>query len=293
MSMIERMRSDKGFIAAIDQSAGSTPKALSLYGIPENEYSSNAEMFDLVHVMRVRIMTNPSFNSESILGTILFEEPMTRNVEDQPSSQYLWRQKQILSFLKVDKGLEEENDGVRLMKAIPDLDELLPRAKSLDVFGTKMRSVINGANAAGIQSIVEQQFDIARQILNHGLVPIIEPEININSPEKSECEELLKPSLHEHLDALEGDLPVMFKLTLPDEANFYQEFCTHPKVLRVAALSGGYTRAVATQKLADNSGVIASFSRALTEGLTVNLSDEEFTDMLGNSIAEIAAASNT
>lgn len=293
MTMIERMGSGKGFIAALDQSGGSTPKALKLYGIPEDQYSTDEEMFELVHAMRTRIMTNPSFNSDSIVGTILFEQTMDRSVEGQPTSHYLWNQKQIVPFLKIDKGLADESDGVQMMKPIPGLGETLARAKSLDIFGTKMRSVIHSANADGIRKVVDQQFEIAATVLGAGLVPIIEPEIDIKSPNKAECESLLKQELHAHLDALESDLPVMFKLTLPDEANLYREFCSHPKVLRVVALSGGYSRDVANAKLAENNDVIASFSRALTEGLTAQLTDDEFTAMLGESIAEIAAASNT
>lgn len=293
MTMMERMQSDDGFIAAIDQSGGSTPKALRKYGISEDAYTTDEQMFALVHAMRTRIVTNVAFNRNSILAAILFEQTMDNTVEGRPTSQYLWHEKQIVPFLKVDKGLEEEDHGVQLMTPIPNLDNTLQHAKSLDVFGTKMRSVIHSADADGIRAIVAQQFKIAKSILEQGMVPIIEPEINIDSSDKPLCEEILKQVLSDELESLETELPVMFKLTLPDKPDLYMEFCNHPNVLRVAALSGGYDRNTATAKLADNHGVIASFSRALTEGLHVDFSDDEFTRVLGHSIAAIAAASNT
>jgi len=288
-----RMRSGSGFIAALDQSGGSTPKALLLYGVDESKYQTEKQMFDLVHKMRTRIITNPTFNSDAILGTILFEHTMDRDIEDQRTSKYLWLKKQIVPFLKIDVGLAEETDGVQIMKPNPNLNELLQRAKSLAIFGTKMRSVIKAASPSGVNAIVAQQFDFARQIHRKGLVPIIEPEVDISISDKSECEELLRQSIFEHLDTLDGDLPIILKLTLPNRTNFYNQLCKHPRVLRVVALSGGYTRNVANQKLTGNKGVIASFSRALTEGLIIDLSEEEFTKTLGKSIAEISTASGT
>lgn len=290
---LKRMGEDPGFIAALDQSGGSTPKALRLYGVDESAYGSDAEMFDLVHAMRTRIITNPAFEAKRILAAILFEDTMNRTIEGQPTSRYLWFTKGIVPILKIDKGLADEDRGVQMMKDIPGLVETLERAKSLDVFGTKMRSVIKSAHAEGIGAVVAQQFQIADQIRAQGLVPIIEPEVDINSADKGDCEVLLRQGLLDHLDALTGDLPVMLKLTLPDEADFYAPCRDHPKVLRVAALSGGYTRAVADEKLAGNPGMIASFSRALTEGLRADQSEAEFTELLGTSIAEIAAASGT
>ena len=287
------MQTGSGFIAALDQSGGSTPKALKLYGIDDSRYQSNAEMFDLVHAMRTRIITNPEFKSGSILGAILFEDTMDRQIDNQSTSQYLWFHKQIVPFLKVDKGLMDESGGVQLMHPIPDLNDLLNRAKRLDVFGTKMRSVIKAANPDGIEAIVAQQFDLARQILSHGLVPIIEPEVDINAPDKRDCEVHLRTALVRHIDALAADSLVMLKLTLPSEPNYYCGLCNHDKVLKVVALSGGYTRDEANQKLAENTGVIASFSRALTEGLTANSTEAQFTKALGQSIAEIVAASSS
>ena len=287
------MGSDAGFIAALDQSGGSTPKALRLYGVDESAYSNDDEMFDAVHAMRTRIMTNPSFNGDRILGAILFQNTLDRDVAGMPSSEYLWREKRILPILKIDYGMADMADGVQVMKPIPDLGERLPAAKAKSVFGTKMRSVIASPNEAGIAWVVEQQFAFADEVRGHGLVPIIEPEVDIHAEDKATCEAMLREELRNGLDGLDGDLPVMFKLTLPDEANYYREFCTHPRVLRVVALSGGYSREGSNRKLAANVGMIASFSRALTEGLHVDLDDAAFTDMLDGSIASIAAASAT
>ena len=290
---IQRMKSDAGFIAALDQSGGSTPKALKLYGVDESAYSNDDEMFDAVHAMRTRIMTNPSFNGMRILGAILFQNTLDRHVAGMPTSEYLWREKRILPILKIDYGMADETDGVQVMKPIPDLDERLPAAKAKNVFGTKMRSVIASPNEAGVARVVEQQFAFADEVRGHGLVPIIEPEVDIHAEDKATCEAILREKLRDGLDGLGGDAPVMFKLTLPDEANYYREFCTHPKVLRVVALSGGYSREESNRKLAANNGMIASFSRALTEGLHVDLDDTAFTDMLDASIASIVAASAT
>ena len=287
------MKSDAGFIAALDQSGGSTPKALKLYGVDESAYSNDDEMFDAVHAMRTRIMTNPSFNGMRILGAILFQNTLDRHVAGMPTSEYLWREKRILPILKIDYGMADETDGVQVMKPIPDLDERLPAAKAKNVFGTKMRSVIASPNEAGVARVVEQQFAFADEVRGHGLVPIIEPEVDIHAEDKATCEAILREKLRDGLDGLGGDAPVMFKLTLPDEANYYREFCTHPKVLRVVALSGGYSREESNRKLAANNGMIASFSRALTEGLHVDLDDTAFTDMLDGSIASIVAASAT
>lgn len=287
------MGSDAGFIAALDQSGGSTPKALEVYGVDESAYANEEEMFDLVHAMRTRIMTNPSFGGDRILGAILFQNTLDRDVDGQPSSEYLWREKRILPILKVDYGLADKADGVEVMKPVLDLGERLPAARAKSVFGTKMRSRINSPNEIGIARVVEQQFALADEIRNHGLVPIIEPEVDIHAEDKPACEAILLPRLHEGLDKLRGDVPVMFKLTLPDEANYYRELCNHPKVLRVVALSGGYSRRVSNEKLAANNGVIASFSRALTEGLHVDMDDAAFTAMLADSIESIAAASAT
>ena len=290
---IQRMGSDAGFIAALDQSGGSTPKALKLYGVDESAYSNDAEMFDAVHAMRTRIMTDPSFEGTRILGAILFQNTLDREVAGMPSSEYLWRKKRILPFLKIDYGMADEADGVQMMKPIPDLAERLPAAKAKSVFGTKMRSCIASPNEAGIARVVEQQFAFADEVRGHGLVPIIEPEVDIHAEHKAACEAILKDRLRDGLDGLDGELPVMFKLTLPEETNTYREFCAHPKVLRVVALSGGYSREVSNRKLAANVGMIASFSRALTEGLHVDLDDAAFTDTLDASIGSIAAASAT
>ena len=289
----QRMKTGAGFIAALDQSGGSTPKALKLYGVDESAYASNAEMFDLVHAMRTRILTNESVDGKRVLGAILFQNTVDRQIAGLPSSEYLWRQKRILPFLKVDYGLADEADDVQCMKPIPDLAERLPAARAKAVFGTKMRSVIKAANDRGIRAVVDQQFELAAEILGHGLTPIIEPEIDIHAPDKAACEAMLLDRLRAGLDALPGEAPVMFKLTLPEQANLYREFCSHPKVLRVVALSGGYSREVAVAKLAANTGMIASFSRAFTEGLSVGQDEAAFTAQLNESIASIAAASAT
>jgi fructose-bisphosphate aldolase class I len=290
---LEKVRDGKGFIAALDQSGGSTPKALKLYGVGEDEYSNDAEMFDRIHEMRTRIVTSPSFSGERILGAILFEDTMDRQIEGQDTPTYLWSVKGVVPFLKVDKGLADEADGAQVMKPIPGLDELLQRAVAKGVFGTKMRSVIKLANPAGIDAVVDQQFEIGKQILAAGLVPIIEPEVDIHSPEKAEAEALLKAAILRQLDTLGDDDVVMLKLTLPDEVGFYRELIDHPKVLRVVALSGGYTREDANEKLARNEGMIASFSRALTEGLSAQQSDDAFDESLDSSIKSIYEASLT
>jgi len=290
--MLHRMRTGKGFIAALDQSGGSTPKALSLYGIDESSYSGEAQMYDLIHQMRTRIMTSPAFTGERVLGAILFEQTMEREVEGLGSAEYLWQVKQIVPFLKVDKGLQDEKDGARLMKPMPDLDALLARALTHGVFGTKLRSVVLHADRHGIEAVVDQQFDVARQILDAGLVPIIEPEVDIHSPQKEAAEDLLKESLLEHLRTL-GDRLVMLKLTLPEEDGFHAELVEHPNVLRVVALSGGYSRTEADERLSRQHGVIASFSRALTEGLTAQQSDDDFNATLHASIESIYRASLT
>jgi fructose-bisphosphate aldolase class I len=290
---VQKMKFEGGFIAALDQSGGSTPKALKLYGIPEGAYSGDDEMFALMHEMRSRIITSPSFDGDRILGAILFENTMDRQIEGRDSTEYLWTVKRVVPFLKVDKGLAGEVDGVQLMKPIPDLDALLTRATDKGLFGTKMRSVIKLANDAGVKSVVDQQFDIARQILAAGLVPIIEPEIDIHSPQKAEAEALLEAAIVEQLGELASDQVVMLKLTLPELDDFYADLVAHPNVLRVVALSGGYSRDEATARLARNHGVIASFSRALTEGLSVQQSDEEFDAALDDSIAAIFEASIT
>ena len=291
--MLARIKTGRGFIAALDQSGGSTPKALRLYGVDESAYSDDAEMFDLIHGMRTRIITSPVFNGERILAAILFELTMDRQIEGMGSAEYLWTQKQVVPFLKVDKGLEAEADGARLMKPIPGLDALLERAKGHGVFGTKMRSVVLTADSTGVGAVVAQQFDIARQILAAGLVPIIEPEVDIHSPEKAAAEKLLKDTLLAQLDRLPAGQDVMLKLTLPEEDGSHRELLEHPRVLRVAALSGGYSREEADARLSRNQGVIASFSRALTEGLTARMSDAEFDAALDASIAGIYAASST
>ena len=289
----DKVKSADGFIAALDQSGGSTPKALKLYGIPEDAYSGDAEMFELMHEMRTRIITSPAFNGDRILGAILFERTMDSDIEGRGSADYLWSVKRVVPFVKVDKGLADEADGVQVMKPIPDLGPLLARAVQKGVFGTKMRSFIKLADDAGIKSIVDQQFELARVILNAGLVPIIEPEVDIRSPQKGEAEQLLKARILEQLEGLVPDQQVMLKLSIPDVDDFYSDFVAHPKVLRVVALSGGYTREEADARLARNHGVIASFSRALTEGLTAQQSDAEFNATLGSSIQSIFEASTT
>ena len=298
MSRFEEQRNkvanSKGtFIAALDQSGGSTPKALKVYGLKEDAWSNEAEMFDLVHEMRTRIMTSPSFNGERILGAILFEMTMDREVAGKPTADYLWEDKGVVPFLKVDKGLMEEKDGVQLMKPIGGLDDLLARAKAKNVFGTKMRSVVLQANPAGIAEIARQQFEVGKQILAAGLVPILEPEVDIHCPQKAEAEALLKAELLKGLETLGADQQVMFKLTLPEEDGFYNELVAHPKVLKVVALSGGYTREDANARLARNPGIVASFSRALVEGLVAQQSDDEFNNLLKESVESIYAASAT
>jgi fructose-bisphosphate aldolase, class I len=291
--MLTKVRTGTGFIAALDQSGGSTPKALERYGIPTTAYADEDAMFDLVHSMRTRIITSPSFTGERILAAILFEDTMERQIDGLGSAEYLWTRKQVVPVLKVDKGLEAEDHGVRMMKPIPGLEEVLERATGHGVFGTKMRSVVVTADPIGVQAVVAQQFEVAHRILAAGLVPIIEPEVDIHSPHKAEAEKLLKESILAHLDRIDEGQEVMLKLTLPEEDGDHGELLQHPRVLRVAALSGGYTREEANARLTRNPGVIASFSRALTEGLDVDMSDEEFDTALDASIASIYAASST
>ena len=291
--MRAQMGSGKGFIAALDQSGGSTPKALKLYGIDESAYSGDAEMFDLVHAMRSRIITNPAFNGDKVIAAILFEMTMDRDIEGQPTPSYLWDVKRVVPLVKVDLGLADEVDGAQVMKPMPHLDDLCKRAVSKGVFGTKMRSVINSANPAGIQAVVDQQFDFALQILGHGLVPIIEPEVNIKSDDKAQSEAILRDALLAGLDRVPEGQQVMFKLSLPSANNFYSVFINDPRVLRVVALSGGYSRDDACDMLAANNGMIASFSRALSEGLSAQQSDADFTSTLQSTIDEIYAASIT
>jgi fructose-bisphosphate aldolase class I len=288
----EKMAKDAGFVAALDQSGGSTPNALALYGIGEDEYSGDEQMFELVHQMRTRIITSPSFDGSRILAAILFENTMDRAIEGRPTADYLWNVKRIVPILKVDKGLADEQDGAKVMKPIPNLDALLARAVDDGIFGTKMRSFIR-LPGKGLEAVVEQQFEVARRILATGLVPIIEPEVDIHSPQKASAEEQLKEGLLDAVNKLDDDQVVMVKLTLPEQDNLYSELVEHPKVLRVLALSGGYSRDEACERLARNRGVIASFSRALTEGLTAQQTAAEFDAMLDKSIAEIAAASGT
>ncbi|MBD8016013.1 MULTISPECIES: fructose bisphosphate aldolase [Planococcus] len=290
---LEFVKNGKGFIAALDQSGGSTPKALALYGVSEDQYSTEEEMYDLIHEMRTRVMTAPSFNSDSIIGAILFEQTMDRKVEGQYTADYLWQQKGVVPFLKVDKGLADEENGVQVMKLIPDLDDVLKRANERNIFGTKMRSVIKEANPEGIKKVVEQQFEVGKQILAAGLVPILEPEVDINSTDKEQIEQILKEEMLKHLDQLSEDQNIMIKITIPTVDNFFKELIDHPRVLRVVALSGGYKRDDANQKLAANEGLIASFSRALSEGVSASQSDEEFNAMLENSIKGIYEASIT
>ncbi|MGD9528543.1 MAG: fructose bisphosphate aldolase [Pseudonocardia sp.] len=290
---LEKVSSGEGFIAALDQSGGSTPKALKLYGIGEDAYSNDEEMFTRMHEMRTRIMTSPVFTGERVLGAILFENTMDRRVEGRQTGDYLWSVKGVVPFIKVDKGLAAEDKGVQLMKAIPGLDELLARSVELGMFGTKMRSVIKQADRGGVDAIVDQQFEIGHQILDAGLCPIIEPEVDIHSPTKAEAEELLKAAITKHLDQLPAQRPVMLKLTLPSEDGFYADLVAHPRVVRVVALSGGYSREEANELLARNHGVIASFSRALTEGLHADQSDADFNSTLDSTIAGIFAASRT
>lgn len=289
----EKVQNSRGFIAALDQSGGSTPKALSLYGIKKRDYADDDEMFDLMHEMRTRIMTSPSFTGDRILGAIIFEDTMDRDVEGRGTADYLWTVKNVVPFLKVDKGLEAEVDGAQLMRPIPNLDALLDRALTKGVFGTKMRSVIKVGEGAGVRAVVGQQFALGRQILAAGLVPILEPEIDIHSENKAEAEELLKAEILEHLGDLEPEQRIMLKVTLPEVDDFYADLLAHPNVLRIVALSGGYSRAEADARLARQHGVIASFSRALTEGLEVQQSDAEFDAALRAAIDSIFAASAT
>lgn len=286
---LNKMKTGKGFIAALDQSGGSTPKALAAYGIPEDRYDNEDQMFDLVHEMRTRIITNPAFKSDRILGAILFEQTMDREIEGKKTGDYLWDVKGIIPFLKVDKGLAEEENGVQLMKPMPQLDELLKRAVERNMFGTKMRSVIKKADPAGIKAVVDQQFEVAAKIASYGLVPIVEPEVSIKIIDKSEAEEILKEEIKKHLDAI--DYPVMLKLTIPTKVNHYKDLMDHKNIVRIVALSGGYSREDANELLAKNEGLLASFSRALAEGLFDNQSDEEFTGTMEESISGIYEAS--
>ena len=289
---LERMRNGKGFIAALDQSGGSTPKALKLYGIDESEYSNDTEMFDLIHKMRTRIIKSPAFNEQKILGAILFEQTMDSKIDGKYTADFLWEEKRILPFLKIDKGLNDlDADGVQTMKPNPGLADLLKKANERHIFGTKMRSVIKKASPAGIARVVDQQFEVAAQIVAAGLVPIIEPEVDINNVDKVECEEILRDEIRKHLNALPETSNVMLKLTLPTVENFYEEFTKHPRVVRVVALSGGYSREKANDILSKNKGVIASFSRALTEGLSAQQTDDEFNKTLAATIEGIYEAS--
>jgi fructose-bisphosphate aldolase class I len=290
---LDKIRNEPGFIAALDQSGGSTPKALANYGVGADAYKNDDEMFAVVHKMRSRIMTSPAFNGNRIMGAILFENTMDREVEGQATADYLWNVKRVVPFLKVDKGLADEQDGAQIMKPMPGLAELLQKAAQKNIFGTKMRSVIKTDNPVGVNAVVDQQFEIGRQILAAGLVPIIEPEVDINSPQKAAAEELLKTALLKHLDQLEEGQQVMLKLTLPEQNNFYATCIDHPNVLHVVALSGGYSREEANQRLAQQNGMVASFSRALSEGLSAQQSDDEFNNVLDASIESIFQASST
>ena len=293
LKMLDKMRNEKGFIAALDQSGGSTPKALKLYGVEESEYNGDDEMFAKIHEMRTRIVTSKAFRGDRIIGAILFENTLDRDVAGKNSAAYLWQEKNIVSFLKVDKGLVDETEGVQVMKPIPNLDELLDKSTEREVFGTKMRSVIKRANSEGIKSIVDQQFEIGKQILARGLVPILEPEVDIHCPDKAEAEKILKEKTLAHLNNIPEGEVVMLKLTLPDEPNFYMDLIEHKAVLRVVALSGGYTREEANQKLEKNNKLIASFSRALLEGLGAKQTQDEFDSVLDSSIQSIYDASKT
>jgi len=289
---MQKMKSQPGFIAALDQSGGSTPHALALYGIKDHAWKDDDEMFDLVHQMRTRVITSPSFTGQRILGAILFEDTMDKEIEGQPTAHYLWTVKRVVPFLKVDKGLQPEKDGVQLMRPMPDLAALLDKGKTKHIFGTKMRSVIQRANPARIKNVVQQQFELAGRIINAGLVPIVEPEVDIHCPEKVKAEALLKEAILEKLNGLPAGQQVLLKLTLPEQADFYTDFVRHPKV-RVVALSGGYTQAEADARLRKNHGVVASFSRALLEGLSVHQTDAEFNATLKASIQRIYEASIT
>jgi fructose-bisphosphate aldolase class I len=293
IAQLDRMQSGKGFVAALDQSGGSTPKALSQYGVEESSYTNDEEMYALVHEMRTRIIKSPEFNSEYILGAILFENTIDRKIDEQWTADYLWEKKNIVPFLKVDKGLADLINGVQLMKPISDLDELLTRAVEKNVFGTKMRSVIKEANAEGIREVVEQQFKIGKQIFQKGLVPIIEPEVDIYSADKEKSEEILKEEIKKQLNLLDNDVKVMLKLSIPTVTDFYRELMLDPHVVRVVALSGGYGQDEANEKLAQNHGLIASFSRALSEGLSAGQSDDVFNNKLGKSIKDIYTSSIT
>ena len=291
--MRDQMGTAKGFIAALDQSGGSTPKALAQYGVPETAFTSDAEMYDLVHAMRSRIITNPAFAGPKVIAAILFEQTMDRDIEGRATPDYLWNVKRVVPLVKVDKGLADEVNGVQVMKAMPELDDLCARAVSKGVFGTKMRSVINKADAAGVQAVVDQQFEVGLQILGNGLMPILEPEVNIKSPDKAEIEGLLRDALAKGLDALPAGQQVMFKLSLPTVPDFYTPLIDDPRVLRVVALSGGYSRDESCEMLAKNHNMIASFSRALSEGLSAQQSDAEFTATLQATVDQISSASST
>ena len=290
-TMTKQAAEKAGFIAALDQSGGSTPKALRLYGIEEDAYSNDEEMFGLIHDMRARIIKSPAFNGDKVMGAILFERTMDGEIDGVPTAEYLWKERSVVPFLKVDKGLADEENGVQVMKPMPDLDALLERAVAKGIFGTKMRSVINAANQEGIAAVVAQQFDVGRQILGHGLVPIIEPEVTISIADKAAAEDILLAEILKQLDALGADKQIMLKLTLPETANLYKPLVDHPRVMRVVALSGGYSREEACRRLSENTGMIASFSRALTEGLSAQQSDEDFNKTLGESIDSIYQAS--
>ena len=290
---LNKIQNGSGFIAALDQSGGSTPKALKAYGVEETEYTTDEEMFNMIHQMRTRIMTSKSFAGDRILGAILFENTMDRLVEGLDTAEYLWQVKEVVPFLKVDKGLEDEGHGVQMMKPMPGLDDLLERANAKNIFGTKMRSVIKLANSDGINAIVDQQFLIGQQILAAGLMPIIEPEVDIHSPDKSECETLMRAAIERNLSELPEGQSVMLKLTLPEEDNFYEGLVDHEKILRVVALSGGYSRIEANDRMSRNQGVVASFSRALTEGLSAQQDQDAFDSLLDNSVQSIFEASNT
>jgi len=290
---LKKLSTENGFIAALDQSGGSTPKTLQVYGVGEDAWSTEEEMFSVVHKMRTRIMKSPAFSGEHILAAILFENTMDKHIDDMTTPEYLWNVKNVIPILKVDKGLADEKDGCQQMKPIPSLDGLLEKAKSKGIFGTKMRSVIKNPNAIAISGLVKQQFELARQIISAGLVPIVEPEIDIHSDEKSAIENLLKQEIQIELDSLNNDQKIMLKLTLPETDNFYREFTAHPNVVKVVALSGGYSREEANGRLNRNNGVIASFNRALTEGLNVKLSDIEFNSLLQASVENIYSASIT
>ena len=291
LEQFNKVKSDAGFIAALDQSGGSTPKALKLYGIDPDQYSGDTEMYDLIHDMRKRIITSPAFTGDRVLGAILFEMTMDRDIDGTPTADYLWSSCGVVPFLKVDKGLADEADQTQCLKPMPDLDALLERAVSKNIFGTKMRSVINGANAAGIRAVVDQQFDIGLQILGHGLIPIIEPEVTISIADKAQAEDMLRDAILDRLNALPEDHHVMLKLTLPEVPNLYQPLVDHPRVLRVVALSGGYSLAEANTRLSQNTGIIASFSRALTEKLSAQQSDSAFNAALDGAIQGIYDAS--